>query len=175
MSPTAELSTPLLSDAPLGEVRRTGETYELVFERRLAKPIEKVWAALTMPERLADWLAKAQVDLRLGGRFELYWDTHDYRMVGAITELDPPRLIAWTWPSDQHPHSVVRWELETDGDGCRLRLTQSRLNGPSLISVAGGWHTHLECLPGACEGINTPWRAEREREIGQLYAGVLPA
>lgn len=160
---------------PLGRVRRTGETYELVFERRLACPPEKVWAALTTPERLADWLAKAEIDLRVGGRFELYWDTHDYRMRGTITELDPPRRIAWTWPDDQHPDSIVRWELEPDGDGCRLRLTQSNLNRPSLLSVVGGWHTHLEGLPSAVEGIDAPWRAEREREIVRLYEGALPA
>lgn len=158
----------------LGEVRRTGETYDLVFERRLARPLEKVWAALTVPERIADWLAKAEVDLRVGGRFELFWETHDYRMKGVITALDPPHLIAWTWPADAHPDSVVRWELAPDGDGCRLTLTQTHLTGPSLLSVACGWHTHLECLPGAADGIATPWRAEREREIAKLYEGSLP-
>jgi uncharacterized protein YndB with AHSA1/START domain len=96
-------------------------------------------------------------------------------MRGTIAELDPPRLIAWTWPHDQHPDSIVRWELADDGDGCRVRLIQSDLNGPSLLSVAGGWHTHLECLPGVVDGSNTPWRAEREREIVKLYGGVLPA
>jgi uncharacterized protein YndB with AHSA1/START domain len=44
----------MASAEPLGQVRRTGETYELVFERRLARPLEKVWAALTTPECLAD-------------------------------------------------------------------------------------------------------------------------
>ncbi len=160
---------------PLGQVRRAGETYDLVFERRLAKPLERVWAALTVPERIADWLAKAEVELRVGGRFELFWDAHDYRMTGRIIELDPPRLLAWTWPADQHPHSVVRWELEPDGDGCRLTLTQTAINGPSLLSVASGWHTHLECLPGAADCLATPWRAEREREIAKLYADALPA
>jgi uncharacterized protein YndB with AHSA1/START domain len=159
----------------LGEVRREGETYDLVFRRRLARPIEKVWAALTMPERIADWLAKADVDLRVGGRFELFWQTHNYRMKGVITELEPPRLLAWSWPADSHPGSVVRWELEPDGEGCRLTLTQTGLSGPDLLSVAGGWHTHLECLPGAAGGVATPWRAEREREIVRLYAGRLPA
>ncbi len=163
----------LISDA-LGEVRRTGETYEVVFHRRLNRPLEKVWAALTVPERVADWLAKAQIDLRIGGRFELYWETHDDRMAGTITELDPPRVIAWTWPSDQHPNSVVRWALEPDGDGCRLTLTQTELTAPPLLDVAAGWHAHLEGLPGAVDGVRTPWRAEREREIADLYRDRLP-
>ena len=43
----------------------------MVFHRHYAKPIEKVWAALTTPERLADWLADAEIELRLGGRIQL--------------------------------------------------------------------------------------------------------
>jgi uncharacterized protein YndB with AHSA1/START domain len=160
-----------MTDERLGEVRRTGETFELVFQRRLAKSVGKVWAALTVPERLADWLAHAEIDLRVGGRIELYWPTQDFRMKGVIVALEPPRLFTWTWPHENHPGSVVRWELEPDGEGCRLTLTQSALARPALIGVAAGWHTHLECLPGAGDGLDTPWRAEREREIKALYEG----
>lgn len=142
--------------------------------RRLARPVEKVWAALTVPERLADWLAQARIDLRVGGAFELYWPSHDYRMAGVITELAPPRLLAWTWPSPEHPASVVRWELQPDGDGCRLTLRQGGLRAPPLRDVAAGWHTHLEGLAGAIDGVATPWRAERERQIAELYRD-LPA
>lgn len=159
----------------LGEVRRAGDAYDIIFQRRLAKPLEKVWAALTVPERIADWLAQADVDLRVGGRFELFWEQHGYRMKGVITALEPPRLLAWTWPDQAHPNSVVRWELEPDGDGCRLTLAQTGLTGPTLLSVAGGWHTHLEGLAGAADAVATPWRAERERELVKLYEGRLPA
>src|SRR6185503_11369537 len=117
-------------------VRRTAEGYELVFERRIARPVAKVWAALTEPARIADWLAEAEVDLWVGGRFELYWKDHDHRMAGIIVELEPLAVIAWTWPADQHPHSVVRWALFADGGGCRLLLTQTGLTAPPLKSVA---------------------------------------
>jgi uncharacterized protein YndB with AHSA1/START domain len=164
-----------LIDARKGEVRRTGETYEIAFERRLKEPVESVWAALTVPEQIACWLASADVDLRVGGRFNLHWTIHDYRMEGVITELDPPRLIAWTWPHEQHPKSIVRWELAPEGDGCRLLLTQSGLTAPPLKNVAAGWHTHLEGLPGAAAGVHVPWQAERERELATLYANLPPA
>ena len=89
-------------DDRLGEVRRTGETYELVFERRLAKSVEKVWAALTTPERLADWLATADIDLRVGGRFELYWETHDYRMAGVIRRKPTRHAASPGLPTSTH-------------------------------------------------------------------------
>ena len=161
----------VISDA-LGLVRQTDDGFDLVFERRIARPADKVWAALTVPERIADWLAQAEVDLRLGGVFRLKFPAHDDSMEGRIVELDPPRRIAWTWPDEKHPDSVVRWELSPDGAGCRLTLTQTRLQRPELPDVAAGWHTHLECLPGAADGINTPWRAAREREIRALYAAL---
>lgn len=115
-----------------GIIRKTGETYEIVFRRRLAKSIETVWAALTAPERIADWLAEATIepDLRLGARFALNFPTMDYRMAGEIVALQPPRLIAWTWPDPKAPQRrpVVRFELEPDGAGCILTPDQRRLD-----------------------------------------------
>jgi uncharacterized protein YndB with AHSA1/START domain len=160
---------------PDGEIRQTGETFEVVFKRRYAKPIEKVWAALTVPERIADWLATAKVepDLRLGARFELYFATQDYRVVGEIVALDPPRLIAWTWPDAQHAQSIVRFELTADGAGCLLTLRQSELSRRHLVEVAAGWHTHLEAVPGAIEGARTPWSSERETVHADRYKQAL--
>jgi uncharacterized protein YndB with AHSA1/START domain len=162
-------------DDRMGEVRKTDDGYELAFERRLARPIEKVWAALTVPDRIAEWLTTAEVELRLGGRFILDWEDEGFRMEGVVTALDPPRLIAWTFPHEAHPNSVARWELTPDGDGCRLHLTQTGLHSPHMIDVAAGWHTYLEGLPGAAAELATPWRAERERELALLYRDRLPA
>lgn len=159
---------------PFGEVRLTGEAYELVFERRLAKSVEKVWAALTTPARIADWLAPCEIDLRPGGRIAFLFPGHPVDEQ-TIVELDPPRLFAWTWRHPEHPDSIVRFELTPAAEGCVLRLTQGGLPGGRLLNIASGWHTHLEGLPGAAEGIATPWRADRERRIAEFYRDRLPA
>ncbi|HZZ67516.1 MAG TPA: SRPBCC family protein [Phenylobacterium sp.] len=164
--------TGALIDDALGEVRKVGDTYEVIFERRLKRPIEKVWAAITVPERIAEWFTEATVDLRIGGTVTLNWPEDNYRMSGVIIELDPPRLFAWTWPHEQHPDSVVRWELSPDGDGCRLTLTQTGMVDPVLRSVAAGWHTYLECLAGGVDGIHTPWQAAREAALLERYKAV---
>jgi uncharacterized protein YndB with AHSA1/START domain len=156
-----------------GIIRKTGATYEIVFVRRFAKPIEKVWAALTVPARIADWLAEATIepDLRLGARFALHFPTMDYRMGGEIVALEPPRLIAWTWPDPKAPErrSVVTFELAAESGGCVLTLTNDGLIKPDLDDVAAGWHTHLECLTGAADGVRTPWSAEREKVHRRRY------
>lgn len=161
-------------DGPLGRFVRNGAAYDLIIERRIAKPVEKVWAALTVPERLADWFTATQVDLRLGGRFNLAFDSENYRMQGVIVELEPPRLLAYTWPDPAHPDSIVRYELEPDGAGCRLILTQTGLGKDLVGSVVAGWHTFLEGLPGATEGAANPWTKAREDEVLALYQGRLP-
>ena len=47
---------------------RHGDALQLVFHRRYNKSVEKVWAALTTPERLADWFATAEVEMKVGRR-----------------------------------------------------------------------------------------------------------
>jgi uncharacterized protein YndB with AHSA1/START domain len=163
-----------LSDK-LGAISRQGETHTLTFERHYDKPVAKVWAALTVPERIADWLAEAQLDLRVEGDLRLSFPDQNYTMTGKIVALETERMIAWTWPHADHPDSVVRWELFAEGEGCRLKLTQTYLSSAHLTNVAAGWHTHLEGMPSAIDGVQSPWRAQREDEIAKLYAGLSEA
>ena len=117
-----------LTTEELGALRRTGDTVEIVFHRRYARPIEKVWAALTVPERLADWFAEVEIlDLRLGGAIHLSFAEVDYKIQGVITVYEPPRRLTWTWPHAEGGTSTVSFDLEPDGDGCRLTLTERGL------------------------------------------------
>ncbi|HEX4196336.1 MAG TPA: SRPBCC family protein [Caulobacteraceae bacterium] len=156
----------MIEDAD-GTVTQIGDgLYELRFERFYRFPLPKVWAAITDPERLADWLAQAGVDLRLGGEFALTWPTLDYSMSGRIVAFEPPRLLAWTWPDPKDPDgpaSVVRWELAEAPGGCRLVLTNGPIRSADLVSVAGGWHAHLEDLHRAGPAAPSPWSAEHEQ------------
>lgn len=162
-----------MTDDALGIVTATGDTYQVSFERRIARPIEKVWAAITVPERIADWLAEADVDPRVGGHYRLRFPG-GYGTDGTITVLQPPRLLEYTWPDPEHPHSVVRIVLEPDGDGCRLTLTQTALSRKVASGVVGGWHTHLEGLAGAADGVRTAWTQAREDELLERYKDRLP-
>jgi uncharacterized protein YndB with AHSA1/START domain len=140
--------------------------YSVRFDRFMMVPIEKVWAALTEPARLADWFAQAKIDLRLGGDVEFRWDTHGYVEQGFIVALRPPELLAWAIPGPDGRHSVVRWDLKQEDPtmmGTRLTLTQTFLPTEHLLSVSTGWHTHLHELPEAAARADPlPWSAERE-------------
>src|ERR1700729_3474177 len=102
----------------------------LSFERRLSHPVDRVWEAITEPDELQHWFPSAvQADLRVGGKMKFTFEGYTLpdganSMPGEVTELDPPRLFAFTWgPPGQEDH--LRFELEPvdGGTGCTLRLT----------------------------------------------------
>jgi uncharacterized protein YndB with AHSA1/START domain len=155
-------------------IARDDGLFDIVLERRIRKPIEKVWAAITIPERIACWFAEVELEPRVGGRYKIAFEG-GYAVDGAITAFDPPRLLVHTWPTERdRPASTVRYELAPDADGCRLTLTQAGLDKNSLGALPG-WHTFLEALPGAAEGVRTQWTWDREKAIGALYKDVIPA
>jgi uncharacterized protein YndB with AHSA1/START domain len=161
----------LLRDAPKGEVTVKGDRMQVVFRRRYSKPVAKVWAALTVPERLQDWFGPSSVDLRVGGSLRLDFG-NGASMQMPITRMEPPHLLCWSWTIDGVDTAVL-FELEPDGDGCQLTLTHSGIaarNGHGA-GVRAGWHAHLEGLADSLDGHATPWAVKEQREaaVAPLY------
>ena len=143
-----------------GEVRPVDGRFELRLTRDIARPVEKVWAALTIPERVADWFGEATFDLRVGGRYALQIRGETGIMEGAITAYEPPRLLEYIWTNGDGGPSTVRMELTPLGQGCRLVFTQNRMIGRRLVDTASGWHGFLDLIPTAADGQ----RAEHDHE-----------
>ncbi len=139
-------------------------------ERTLPGPIERVWAYLTESEKRRQWLAAGEMELKQGGTVEHVFRNseltgHDgspppkyaahageSRMHGRITACEPPRLLAYEWGEGENA-SHVRFELTSQGDKVHLLLVHSRLpNREEMLSVAGGWHTHLGILVDKLDG-----------------------
>ena len=161
----------LLSNAPQGEVSETNDGLQVLFRRHYRRPIAKVWAALTTPERLADWFGAVDIELRAGGTLRIAFNGSHKEI--EITEVQAPRLLGWLWVIDGRA-TRVRFELEPDGEGTRLTLTHSGLsprgNGHDSM-VRAGWHAHLEGLVDAIDGRATPWAVKEQREaaLAPLY------
>jgi uncharacterized protein YndB with AHSA1/START domain len=159
---------PDLATAPLGTVERRGDLADLRYERRYDRPPEMVWAALTVPERIADWIGKAYVEPRLGGRFELFIDRKQPTK-GVITVWQPPLLLEYTWQSGEDPATTVRWELTAEGGGTRLVFTHNGLRYPWIGLVLPGWHAHLRWLGIAAAGMRKEFDMAEWRALQQLY------
>lgn len=145
-----------------GVLERTPDGGAIRFERHLAYDVRDVWAAITTPERLADWWlpfeAEITVDLREGGEmvFAGAPDGEPVTMTCTILRLDPPVLLEHTHPA---PGSSMRWELEPMATGCILRLTHVVPDVDEAIRncYVVGLQTSLDRLEPSLAGRPAPW------------------
>lgn len=161
--------TPATASSPDGVLETRPGVYVLRFARHYDYPAENVWAALTEPEKLVQWLGQADLDLVEGGHIELRWLNTDVDHPGAvlhgtITALAPPRLIEYLGDI----HGRLRWEVRPEGDGCLLTLS-SELAAPNdyLTMSLAGWHVHLDHLDEALAGYPVDWPAWWRDRYGQ--------
>ncbi len=159
-----------------GKMTEAGEAYELRFERMIDRAIEKVWAALTIPERIADWLTDCEIEPRVGGRYTLRFRNPTYEMNGIIRVIEPPKLLEYTWPEPGHPaNSIVRFLLVPHERGCLLRLTQTwpQHKREDLSSILAGWHMHLDRMQQSIAGAATAFDPVAEPALAKEYAAQL--
>ncbi|HEV2677007.1 MAG TPA: SRPBCC family protein [Aliidongia sp.] len=152
----------------LGTIERRGDAVDLRYERHYPRPIETVWAALTDPARLADWVSPALVEPRAGGRYELFTE-RARPMTGRILTWEPPHLLEYSWDTGDAPESVVRCELTTEGDGTTLVFLHKGVIAKWIALVLPGWHSLLERLQGLLAGQPKPDAMERWRELQAVY------
>jgi uncharacterized protein YndB with AHSA1/START domain len=166
---SANLQPMSAGSTPKGSVSVREGRYVLRFERHLPHPIERVWAALTDPDELIGWLARAEVDLVEGGRIELHWLNTDEQgnsavARGTLTRVEPPRLLEY----DTDIHGLLRWELRENGDGCVLTFTNvTPAPEDNLPLVLAGWHIHLDHLADALRGHLVDWPRWNDDQMGR--------
>jgi uncharacterized protein YndB with AHSA1/START domain len=148
----------------LGTLTLEGGTYTIRVERLLSFPPTDVWAALTEPEQLRQWLAEATVVPGAGGKITLDFGPDGGAEGGRITEWDPPRALAYEWNFVGEEPSHVRFELSVDqGSGAtRLVLEHTRLEQASGAGYGAGWHAHLDQLEGHLGGEAPAWESRFE-------------
>jgi uncharacterized protein (TIGR03086 family) len=114
----------------------------------LPVPPAQAFDLVTEPERLRRWQAvAARVDLRAGGgyRWTVVPGAH---AVGTFTEVEPGRLLAFTWGwegSDALPPgaSDVTITFTPAGGGTRVTLVHDGLDAEQGASHAQGWSHYL--------------------------------
>jgi uncharacterized protein YndB with AHSA1/START domain len=170
--------TPVTTNPADGTLETRDGRHVLRYERRLAHPVERVWAAITRPAELRGWLGDADLDLTPGGRVELRWlnagdEGEGAVATGTVTALEAPRLLEL----DTEPHGTLRFELAEDGDGTALTFTVTTPapNEQVMLAVAG-WHIHLEHLADALDGRPVDWPAwgeEHRPRWDELHASYV--
>ncbi len=168
------------------------------FDRVLPGPIERVWSYLVDSEKRSRWLAEGPMEAKAGGVVHLTWHNNALSKsknldddpapekyakwaecadkTGQVTAYEVNRLLAFTWGDPAKNPSHVTFELSPTADGkVNLTVLHQRLRDRNdMLSVSGGWHTHLDYLVAELTGEQPEgfWRqfARLEKE----YDGRLP-
>lgn len=114
-----------------------------------------VWAHLTDPDTLHEWLGRPAVcELLPGGRVVV--DHGDsYLCTSTVLEVEAGSHLAITWQFPDEPESALDVWLEAADDGTRLQLKHTGL-GELTTSYAPGWLTHLTYLEASLDGKPLP-------------------
>jgi uncharacterized protein YndB with AHSA1/START domain len=133
----------------------------VVSEVEIAVPPERVFQALITREQAMQWgtndafqMTSWEMDARPGGKWRFVSKERSgktppgltsYDHHGEILEMDPPRLLAYSWFANWHDNpshpTVVRWELTPTKAGTHLKVI----------------HSGLAQLTGACQGYSQGW------------------
>ena len=124
-------------------------TRRIVEEIEIAAPPARVYAALTDPVQLLAWWGDRrscpsthwELDARVGGRWLSRWrgaDGATFTLGGEILEIDPPRVLAYSWWDERYPglpHTTVRYELTATATGTRVTLPTTASTPAGRIST----------------------------------------
>jgi uncharacterized protein YndB with AHSA1/START domain len=128
----------------------------VVSEIEIAAPPERVFRALVNRDAALAWgnseafqITAWEMEARPGGRWRFSSRQRSSDQVfdhhGEVLEVDPPRVLAYTWFANWHSdpghRTFVRWELTPTNAGTYVKLT----------------HSGLAQLPEACMGYSQGW------------------
>ena len=144
---------------------------DLVLERHVAVPVEKVWAAWTQPDLILQWFTPApwktvdcKIDLRPGGQFYTLMrgpNGEEHAGDGCFLEVEAPHRLIWTAalgpgyrptvPQIGVPSFTCILELTPKGSGTVYRATavhgtEADAKIHADVGFADGWGAALDQL-----------------------------
>src|SRR6266568_3836755 len=144
------------------KTRTWSQGRDLILERRIDAPPNRVFAAWTRPELIKQWFApapwsvsEARIDLRVGGSALIVMrgpDGTEFPSRGVYLEVSPERRIVFTdafveaWTLADKPFMTVILEFESDGAGTLYRATvrhwsEADLAAHEAMGFHQGWAT----------------------------------
>ena len=159
------------------DVRSATPTRQLLIERTLDAPPDRVFDAFTDPDQLKQWwwpngfsCPAAEVDLRVGGRYRLAVEWPDFipadaqfshYLGGEYYEIDRPHRLVMSGrvindDQDELFATLIELTFEARDGGTALTVRQSYFEPmPPADALAGaeqGWSEQLDKLEGLLAG-----------------------
>ncbi len=163
------------SESILGTIEDKGT---IRFERILPAQIEHVWKYLTNADLISNWLGKASLQPRLGGRIELNFEESKQvgkvaRVRGLIKSFDAPHSLAYSWISTHSDQpSNISFELSEQERDTKLVLVHSGLPEDKVAEFLAAWHARLDVLIALLRNVLPPDFTATFRKVLPIYAAV---
>jgi len=127
----------------MATVAITPDQDKITAEIFIAAPPERVFPAITDPQQMPKWWGQQGMyritewtgDLRPGGKWTSLGvgaDGVSFRVEGEYLEVDPPRLLTYTW--------IASWS--GSANHCALGARAPRGSWPTAFWTAKGGHGH---------------------------------
>src|SRR5579871_4053897 len=130
-------------------------------------PVEKVWAHITEPERIAGWLMPNDFVAKPGANFTFHCKVQG-EIRCQVLEVIPPRKLAYSFKSSlTRVETVVTITLAPKGKHTRVTLQHSGWDrlppaDQGLADLFGsGWGGYLENLRATAGEAAEPWPAPK--------------
>jgi uncharacterized protein YndB with AHSA1/START domain len=131
-------------------------------------PPEKVWPALTDPEKLTQWYAtrfKWAIPTLAVGATATFFNGVDEPLTAVIDVLDPPREFRLRWAAyGETPALVTAFLLIPENGGTRATIRESGYEAVPpeerqqwLEATGSGYAKSVENLKAFCEGRRLPY------------------
>ncbi|HSR43061.1 MAG TPA: SRPBCC domain-containing protein [Longimicrobiales bacterium] len=145
-------------------------------------PVQAVWDEITKTGRVQRALYNTvlESDLQPGSRLRYYSpDRKRVFIVGEVLEVEPPVKLSHTyrftmWKAG--PPTLVTWELEEEGGGCRVTVTHSGWTAEheAYDKTAGGWEEILDLLKRDLETGRLPLKTRVMFRVMGWFTFMLP-
>ena len=104
----------------------------VVIKQRINAPVDKVWSAITNRSQMKDWyfdIADFNTDLHTEFSFYEKDGENKYQHHGEILEVIPNEKLkySWSYPEITKDKTIVKWNLEDEGDKTLVILTHKGL------------------------------------------------
>jgi uncharacterized protein YndB with AHSA1/START domain len=158
----------------LGTFRRAGEDVTVEFSLIVPASAAQVWAALTDPSTISQWLANAEFDAQPGGKVHLVWDDEN-EMHGTVIVASAPTHLSYTWIEPDGTSELSFKIRGVDDETSQLVLTHRGTSHNNAPSFGAGWHAHLESLLQVLMGAVTSAaiRDARYEELRPRYVALM--
>jgi uncharacterized protein YndB with AHSA1/START domain len=129
-----------MNNQPLGKISKNNDGYTVQYERIFDHSIERVWDAITNPEKLSLWFMGIELDLTPGAKITMtFGDEARTKSYGKILKVDKPNLFEWLWLNEEGGQDeLARWELTKLGD------EQTKLTLPTAVLMKNMLQEYLQ-------------------------------